>query len=161
MPKSLDEKESLPLPYNWEKRQDYDGKTYFIDHTKKITTWIDPRDRQVSNIRDQTGKVAQICGGNGGNCVKTCKIDEAFRVWPNILRKISRRYIIKVNKNSYIKITFSVNSLSQAARTAAISACIARPLNVLVFFNIFERKKNSVLNEKKLFTESLNQIRWL
>jgi hypothetical protein len=47
MPKSLDEKESLPLPYNWEKRQDYDGKTYFIDHTKKITTWIDPRDRQV------------------------------------------------------------------------------------------------------------------
>lgn len=45
MPKNLDTKESLPLPYNWEKRQDYDGKTYFIDHTKKITTWVDPRDK--------------------------------------------------------------------------------------------------------------------
>lgn len=45
MPKSLNKNENLPLPYNWEVRQDYDGKIYYIDHTKKITTWIDPRDR--------------------------------------------------------------------------------------------------------------------
>lgn len=45
MPKSLTKKENLPLPYNWEVRQDYDGKIYYIDHTKKLTTWIDPRDR--------------------------------------------------------------------------------------------------------------------
>ena len=35
------------------------------------------------------------------------------------LRKYLTKYIIKVNKNSYIKITFSVNSLSQAALIAA------------------------------------------
>ena len=45
MPKSLNKKENLPLPPNWEVRQDYDGKTYYIDHSKKVTTWIDPRDR--------------------------------------------------------------------------------------------------------------------
>lgn len=45
MPKSLNKNENLPLPYNWEVRHDYDGKIYYIDHTKKITTWIDPRDR--------------------------------------------------------------------------------------------------------------------
>lgn len=45
MPKSLNKNENLPLPPNWEVRQDYDGKIYYIDHTKKITTWIDPRDR--------------------------------------------------------------------------------------------------------------------
>lgn len=45
MPKSLNKNENLPLPYNWEVRHDFDGKIYYIDHTKKITTWIDPRDR--------------------------------------------------------------------------------------------------------------------
>lgn len=45
MPKSLNKKENLPLPPNWEVRKDYDGKTYYIDHSKKLTTWIDPRDR--------------------------------------------------------------------------------------------------------------------
>jgi hypothetical protein len=45
MPKSMNKNEDLPLPYNWERGQDYDGKVYYIDHTRKITTWIDPRDR--------------------------------------------------------------------------------------------------------------------
>lgn len=45
MPKSMNKNEDLPLPYNWERGMDYDGKVYYIDHTRKITTWIDPRDR--------------------------------------------------------------------------------------------------------------------
>lgn len=45
MPKSLSKNESVPLPPNWEVREDYDGKTYYIDHARKVTTWIDPRDR--------------------------------------------------------------------------------------------------------------------
>jgi WW domain len=45
MPKSMNKNEDLPLPQNWERGQDYDGKVYFIDHSRKITTWVDPRDR--------------------------------------------------------------------------------------------------------------------
>ncbi|CAG5135569.1 unnamed protein product, partial [Candidula unifasciata] len=35
----------LPLPEGWEKAVDYDGKSFFIDHINRRTTWIDPRDR--------------------------------------------------------------------------------------------------------------------
>ncbi|XP_030067565.1 protein KIBRA isoform X2 [Microcaecilia unicolor] len=34
-----------PLPEGWEKAWDFDGKVYYIDHTNKTTSWIDPRDR--------------------------------------------------------------------------------------------------------------------
>lgn len=47
MTKNFNKNESLPLelPENWEVRKDYDGKIYYIDHAKKITTWINPNDR--------------------------------------------------------------------------------------------------------------------
>ncbi|ORY07706.1 hypothetical protein K493DRAFT_310095 [Basidiobolus meristosporus CBS 931.73] len=32
-----------PLPAGWEERVTPDGKTYYIDHNRQITTWIDPR----------------------------------------------------------------------------------------------------------------------
>ena len=35
----------LPLPDGWEKAVDFDGKSFFIDHINRRTTWIDPRDR--------------------------------------------------------------------------------------------------------------------
>ncbi|XP_028397607.1 protein KIBRA-like [Dendronephthya gigantea] len=35
----------VPLPEGWEKGVDSAGRTYFIDHVNKKTTWIDPRDR--------------------------------------------------------------------------------------------------------------------
>lgn len=35
----------VPLPDGWEKAVDSAGRTYFIDHVNKKTTWIDPRDR--------------------------------------------------------------------------------------------------------------------
>ncbi|XP_033744026.1 protein WWC2-like isoform X2 [Pecten maximus] len=35
----------LPLPDGWEECRDYDGKLFFIDHSNRQTTWIDPRDR--------------------------------------------------------------------------------------------------------------------
>lgn len=35
----------VPLPDGWEKSVDSAGRTYFIDHVNKKTTWIDPRDR--------------------------------------------------------------------------------------------------------------------
>ncbi|KAK2116959.1 hypothetical protein P7K49_003845 [Saguinus oedipus] len=34
----------LPLPEGWEEARDFDGKVYYIDHTNRTTSWIDPRD---------------------------------------------------------------------------------------------------------------------
>jgi hypothetical protein len=38
---------SLPLPPGWEIQYTPDGKSYFIDHNTKTTTWTDPRIRQT------------------------------------------------------------------------------------------------------------------
>ncbi|NP_001096212.1 protein KIBRA [Xenopus tropicalis] len=38
-------RKELPLPEGWEEARDVDGKVYYIDHTSKTTSWIDPRDR--------------------------------------------------------------------------------------------------------------------
>ena len=40
-------KEDIPLPPGWQMFKDFDGKTFFVDHNTKQTTWIDPRDRLV------------------------------------------------------------------------------------------------------------------
>lgn len=37
----------LLLPPGWDEDTDVDGRTFYIDHNSKITTWIDPRDRWV------------------------------------------------------------------------------------------------------------------
>lgn len=36
---------AMPLPAGWEEAKAADGKTYYINHNKKNTSWIDPRDR--------------------------------------------------------------------------------------------------------------------
>ena len=33
----------IPLPQGWEERQTPDGRPYFVDHTIRTTTWLDPR----------------------------------------------------------------------------------------------------------------------
>ncbi|XP_011355078.1 protein KIBRA [Pteropus vampyrus] len=40
----------LPLPEGWEKARDFDGKVYYIDHTSRTTSWIDPRDRYTKPL---------------------------------------------------------------------------------------------------------------
>ncbi|KAJ3075434.1 hypothetical protein HDU98_008172 [Podochytrium sp. JEL0797] len=38
-----------PLPAGWEQRMTSDGRTYFVDHNTRTTTWLDPRrDRRVT-----------------------------------------------------------------------------------------------------------------
>jgi len=37
--------DELPLPAGWEQSQDYDGKTFYIDHRTHTTSWLDPRDQ--------------------------------------------------------------------------------------------------------------------
>lgn len=40
----------LPLPEGWEQARDFDGKVYYIDHTSRTTSWIDPRDRYTKPL---------------------------------------------------------------------------------------------------------------
>ncbi|KAM0753986.1 HECT-domain-containing protein [Meredithblackwellia eburnea MCA 4105] len=35
--------EDRPLPAGWEQRKAPDGRAYFVDHTNRTTTWVDPR----------------------------------------------------------------------------------------------------------------------
>uniref|UniRef100_A0A8C8REB3 WW and C2 domain containing 1 n=1 Tax=Pelusios castaneus TaxID=367368 RepID=A0A8C8REB3_9SAUR len=43
-------RKELPLPEGWEEARDFDGKVYYIDHTSKTTSWIDPRDRYTKPL---------------------------------------------------------------------------------------------------------------
>lgn len=45
-----------PLPQGWDMRVAPNGRTFFIDHIHKRTTWIDPRDGQASNTSHLRGK---------------------------------------------------------------------------------------------------------
>ena len=48
MPRKRNERPGeLGLPNGWDIERDFDGRVIYIDHNKKITTWIDPRDRLV------------------------------------------------------------------------------------------------------------------
>ncbi|XP_049630527.1 protein KIBRA [Suncus etruscus] len=40
----------LPLPDGWEEARDFDGKAYYIDHTSRTTSWVDPRDRYTKPL---------------------------------------------------------------------------------------------------------------
>ncbi|XP_028967216.1 protein WWC2 [Galendromus occidentalis] len=41
----MPKRRSLPLPNGWDVGRDFEGRTYFIDHVNRATTWVDPRDR--------------------------------------------------------------------------------------------------------------------
>ncbi|KAM8974592.1 protein KIBRA [Pelodytes ibericus] len=43
-------RKELPLPQGWEEARDVDGKIYYIDHSNKTTSWIDPRDRYTKPL---------------------------------------------------------------------------------------------------------------
>ncbi|XP_077922966.1 protein KIBRA isoform X5 [Halichoerus grypus] len=53
----------LPLPEGWEEARDFDGKVYYIDHTSRTTSWIDPRDRNHSD-RGPPGTMAAGAGAH-------------------------------------------------------------------------------------------------
>uniref|UniRef100_G1Q266 WW and C2 domain containing 1 n=1 Tax=Myotis lucifugus TaxID=59463 RepID=G1Q266_MYOLU len=40
----------LPLPEGWEEARDFDSKVYYIDHTSRTTSWMDPRDRYTKPL---------------------------------------------------------------------------------------------------------------
>lgn len=44
------------LPQGWDMQVAPNGRTFFIDHIHKTTTWIDPRDGQASTTSYLKGK---------------------------------------------------------------------------------------------------------
>ncbi|XP_032331530.1 NEDD4-like E3 ubiquitin-protein ligase WWP2 [Camelus ferus] len=49
------ESAELPLPAGWEEARDYDGRVFYIDHNRRQTSWIDPRDRRNKSKNKQMG----------------------------------------------------------------------------------------------------------
>lgn len=41
---------SGPLPSGWEQRTTPEGRTYFVDHNTRTTTWVDPRRQQLLRV---------------------------------------------------------------------------------------------------------------
>ncbi|CAF4209435.1 unnamed protein product, partial [Rotaria magnacalcarata] len=42
IPESLASSTTQPLPPGWEERQDALGRTYYVDHNTRTTTWTRP-----------------------------------------------------------------------------------------------------------------------
>ncbi len=42
-----------PLPSGWERRVDHLGRTYYVDHNTRTTTWNRPSNNQAANIQAQ------------------------------------------------------------------------------------------------------------
>lgn len=58
---------SGPLPPGWEMRTNPEGRSYFVDHNTRTTTWVDPRRQQYintigpgSNLQVQVQPVSQL-----------------------------------------------------------------------------------------------------
>ncbi|EPQ58094.1 HECT-domain-containing protein [Gloeophyllum trabeum ATCC 11539] len=45
-----------PLPYGWERRVDPLGRTYYVDHNTRTTTWNRPSTNQAVNTANQAGE---------------------------------------------------------------------------------------------------------
>ncbi|ESK90467.1 ubiquitin-protein ligase [Moniliophthora roreri MCA 2997] len=50
----------IPLPLGWEERRTAEGRPYFVDHTTRTTTWVDPR----RNLNNQQNAAAQASTTN-------------------------------------------------------------------------------------------------
>lgn len=57
---SNEEEESLPP--GWSMQVAPNGRTFFIDHTARKTTWIDPRTGRASPMPNQTRRVEDDLG---------------------------------------------------------------------------------------------------
>ncbi|KUJ13978.1 uncharacterized protein LY89DRAFT_651067 [Mollisia scopiformis] len=55
------------LPDGWERRETPNGRTYFIDHNRRTTTWVDPRTPSAgSESEDEDGDelgIAEVVSG--------------------------------------------------------------------------------------------------
>ena len=59
-----------PLPEGWERRNDPLGRTYFVDHNTRSTTWNRPPLNQVVDHHTQEGEKNAAVVGDGGSATK-------------------------------------------------------------------------------------------
>lgn len=70
--------EERPLPSNWASQVAPNGRIFFIDHTNKKTTWIDPRSGMPSTAPGQRGS-----GGDGGGSSSTWRHQDELGPLPD------------------------------------------------------------------------------
>lgn len=58
----LSNEEEESLPPGWSMQVAPNGRTFFIDHTARKTTWIDPRTGRASPMPNQTRRVEDDLG---------------------------------------------------------------------------------------------------
>lgn len=61
-----EQEEEVPLPPNWDERYDVDGRKFYVDHSKKRTTWVHPVTGKKSKRPE-----ALLGGGAGGTSAST------------------------------------------------------------------------------------------
>ena len=49
--------EDIPMPEGWELAQTPGGKSYFVDHNNKTTSWVDPRQKILQDLQQQLQQV--------------------------------------------------------------------------------------------------------
>ena len=45
-----------PLPQGWEERQDANGRTFYVDHTSRVTQWERPTTQSEVNVRQRSAQ---------------------------------------------------------------------------------------------------------
>ncbi|XP_065060296.1 E3 ubiquitin-protein ligase NEDD4-like isoform X2 [Rhopilema esculentum] len=53
-----------PLPPGWEERRDDEGRTFYIDHNSRLTTWVRPRASSFQPVADQTERISVTSGSS-------------------------------------------------------------------------------------------------
>ncbi|KAJ3311239.1 hypothetical protein HDU76_003168 [Blyttiomyces sp. JEL0837] len=54
---------SIPIPEGWAEAKTKDGRSYFIDHIARITTWTDPRTLAIGaryRVKDHQGNIQEL-----------------------------------------------------------------------------------------------------
>lgn len=57
-----DDENGIPLPPGWERRNDQQGRTYYVDHNTRSTTWHRPAIQGQTQVRPVSQPVAQVPG---------------------------------------------------------------------------------------------------
>ena len=50
------------LPAGWDERHTLDGRTYYVDHGSRSTTWVDPRRQTITRIMGSNGQSSLLRG---------------------------------------------------------------------------------------------------
>ena len=81
------------LPAGWEQRHTPEGRSYFVDHNTRTTTWVDPRRQQYIRMYGQNG-------GSGNTSIQTQPVSQLGALpsgWEMRLTNTARVYFVDHN----------------------------------------------------------------